>query len=264
MTTPPEVGHSSERVEALLDARSVTAGYNGLPIIHDLSIRVGKGETVLVIGPNGAGKSTLVKAITGDLPLMEGTITLGGVDVSGLAADLRAKRGVGYVPQLNDVFPTLTVADNLEMGGYSLPPRVARARVAALFERFPQLVPLRRRRARQLSGGERKLVAITRALVPEPELLILDEPTANLSPQVARQIINEVVAEIAQSGRAVLLIEQRVSLALPVASWVNIIVAGRERHSGPAGELAPETIAAQFFFDRALDASERDELSHES
>ncbi|MBO0693753.1 MAG: ABC transporter ATP-binding protein [Acidimicrobiaceae bacterium] len=244
---------SEGRTEPLLAAEAVTAGYNGLPVVREVGVQVGPGETVLVIGPNGAGKSTLVKAIIGDLPLMDGSIVFKGDEVGRLPADDRAALGIGYVPQLNDVFPTLTVLENLEMGGYRLRPKVVRARIDELCEQFPQMVPLRRRLARQLSGGERKLVAIARALMPEPELLILDEPTANLSPQVANRIISEVVAGIAGSGGAVLLIEQRVTVALPVASWVNILVAGRSRHDAPAHTLDAETIAAQFFFDHNED-----------
>jgi|GEM_PF-150748 len=243
-----------ERVIPLLRAEGISSGYNRLAIIQEVSIQIGSGETVLIIGPNGAGKSTFVKSITGDLPVLAGAVFFEGQEITGASADVRAKLGIGYVPQLNDVFPTLTVMENLEMGGYTLPAKTAKARIAELFDRFPQLVPLRRRMAKQLSGGERKLVAITRALVAEPSMLILDEPTANLSPQVARRIITEVVAELAETGRAVLLIEQRVTLALPVADWVHILVAGRTRHSGPASEIDPATIASEFFFDRAREA----------
>lgn len=239
------------RPSALLEAEGVTAGYSKLPIIDGVSIRVGRGETVLVIGPNGAGKSTLVKSINGELALMAGRIRFDGADVGDLSADLRARRGIGYVPQLNDVFPTLDVHENLEMGGYQLPVKVARARIAELLERFPQLSTLRRRTASTLSGGERKLVGIARALVADPALLILDEPTSNLSPQAADRILNEVVVGLAGAGRAILLIEQRVALALPVADWVHVLVAGRPRHDGPAASLDPESIAEQFFFDAA-------------
>src|SRR5665213_758559 len=211
-----------ERVIPLLRAEGISSGYNRLAIIQEVSIQIGSGETVLIIGPNGAGKSTFVKSITGDLPVLAGAVFFEGQEITGASADVRANLGIGYVPQLNDVFPTLTVMENLEMGGYTLPAKTAKARIAELFDRFPQLVPLRRRMAKQLSGGERKLVAITRALVAEPSMLILDEPTANLSPQVARRIITEVVAELAETGRAVLLIEQRVTLALPVADWVHM------------------------------------------
>ncbi len=247
-------GGARERAIPLLRAEEISSGYNRLAIINGVSIQIGRGETVLVIGPNGAGKSTFVKAITGELPVLSGAVFFDGEEITRASADVRANLGIGYVPQLNDVFPTLTVMENLEMGGYTLPAKMAKIRIAELFDRFPQLAPLRRRMARQLSGGERKLVAIARALVAEPSMLILDEPTANLSPQVARRIITEVVAELAESGRAVLLIEQRVTLALPVADWVHILVAGRTRHSGPASEIDPATIAAEFFFDRTQEA----------
>ncbi|MGH9298514.1 MAG: ATP-binding cassette domain-containing protein, partial [Acidimicrobiales bacterium] len=123
-----------ERCKAYLTADSVTSGYNKVPIIHDISVQAGLGEIVLVMGPNGAGKSTLVKTITGKLPLLGGGLLLAGQDISGLKEEARAAKGIGYVPQIGDVFPTLTVTENLEMGGYRMPQKTARARVEEIFE----------------------------------------------------------------------------------------------------------------------------------
>jgi ABC-type branched-subunit amino acid transport system ATPase component len=232
----------------LLHVDGVSAGYARVPVIKNVSVRVGTGDVVLVIGPNGAGKSTLVKAVIGELPLMSGSVRFRDTDIGGLSEEVRAGQGIGYVPQLRDVFPTLTVLENLEMGGYSLSRVQARNRVAELFDRFPQLAPLRRRLVRRLSGGERKLVAVARALVPDPALLILDEPTANLAPRIARQVLTQVVRGLADSGGAILLIEQRVELALEVASWVNVLVDGRLRHSGPAEDFRHGRAIAEVFF----------------
>jgi ABC-type branched-subunit amino acid transport system ATPase component len=201
-----------------------------------------------VIGPNGAGKSTLIKALNGELGLITGSVHLAGSDISRLSEDLRAVRGLGYVPQSRDVFPTLTVTENLEMGGYRLPPGEVAARLTEIFDRFPQLAALRKRLAQTLSGGERKLLAIARALVARPTTLMLDEPTANLSPAVARLVLSEVVAGLAAGGGASLLIEQRIALALDVATWVYVLVDGTPRFSGPAAEFrALPDMGALFF-----------------
>lgn len=228
---------TSERCPAFLLAEGVTAGYNRVPVIHGISIQVGMGEIVLVMGPNGAGKSTFVKAVTGKLPLGSGSLLLDGEDISGLKEEVRAKKGIGYVPQVGDVFPTLTVTENLEMGGYRLRPKDAKARIEEIFEIFPTLRDLRRRQARNLSGGERKTLGIARALVAKPSLLILDEPTANLAPLIAANVLHQVVETLASTGCAVLLIEQRVNLGLEVATWGYILTDGHLRIGSSASEL---------------------------
>jgi branched-chain amino acid transport system ATP-binding protein len=230
------------RCAPFLDVQKVTSGYNRVPVIRDVSMQVGLGEIVLVMGPNGAGKSTLVKTITGQLGLLSGQIHLDGDDISGLKEERRAARGIGYVPQVGDVFPTLTVVENLEMGAYQFPKRDARERIDEAFDRFPQLRGLRHRHARTLSGGERSQLGIARALVARPKLLILDEPTANLAPVVATAVLNEVVLSLAGSGCAVLLIEQRVSLGLAVATWGYILTDGSVRlaDSAPALRQRPD------------------------
>src|ERR1700731_2587622 len=141
------------RPDPLLTAQDVTAGYGAVPVIRDVSVDVAPGEVALVIGPNGAGKSTLIKALNGELALMTGSVRLAGADISGLTEDLRAARGLGYVPQSRDVFPTLTVSENLEMGGYRLPPAVVAERVAEIFDRFPSLARLHKRLPPKRTGG---------------------------------------------------------------------------------------------------------------
>jgi ABC-type branched-subunit amino acid transport system ATPase component len=251
------------RPQPLLRASEITAGYGTVPVIRDVSVDVAPGEVALVIGPNGAGKSTLIKALNGELGLMAGSVHLGGADISGLSEDLRAARGLGYVPQSRDVFPTLTVAENLEMGGYRLPPREVAPRLAEIFDRFPQLRALSRRLAQQLSGGERKLLAIARALVSRPTTLMLDEPTANLSPAVATMVLEEVVAGLAAADRAILLIEQRIALALDVATWVYVLADGKPRFSGSAAEFRalPDMGAVFFASTAAVPRPERSDTS---
>ncbi len=236
--------------EPLLSAGDITAGYGAVPVIRGVSVAAVPGEVALVIGPNGAGKSTLVKAINGELELLGGTVTLSGTDVSLLTEDQRAARGLGYVPQSRDVFPSLTVTENLQMGGYRLDREEVAERTSEIFGRFPALEQLRKRPAGTLSGGERKLLAIARALVARPAVLMLDEPTANLAPAVARRVLNEVIGGLAAGGTAVLLIEQRIALALDLATRVYVLVDGTPRFTGTAAEFRALPDTGAVFFTR--------------
>ena len=222
-------------------------------MIRDVSVDAFPGEVALVIGPNGAGKSTLIKALIGELGLMSGSVLLNGEDISRLSEDQRAVRGLGYVPQSRDVFGALTVTENLQMGGYRLPRDVTAERLSEIFDRFPARARLRKRLALTLSGGERKLLAIARALVAQPTVLMLDEPTANLAPAVARRVLGEVIAGLAGSGAAVLLVEQRIALALDAASQVYVLVDGSPRFTGTAAEFRALPDMGAVFFARGAD-----------
>ena len=240
----------SANAHPFLEVDGVSAGYGKVAVVKEASLRVALGEIVLVMGPNGAGKSTLVKAVTGQLPLLGGRIVLDGLDVTRRREEDRVAAGVGYVPQTRDVFAPLSVLENLQMGAYRGRRHEVGARVAEVFELFPALEPLKRRTTRTLSGGERKMVAIARALMADPRLLILDEPTSNLAPQIAASVLENVVARLAESGRAVLLIEQRVALALHVASRGYVLVDGRVRLTGTADELRTKHDLGSLFLGR--------------
>jgi branched-chain amino acid transport system ATP-binding protein len=244
-----------------LSASDITAGYGAVPVIRGVTADVVPGKVALVIGPNGAGKSTLVKAINGEIALMGGTVTLAGEDISRLTEDQRAARGLGYVPQSRDVFGALTVTENLEMGGYRLTHAEASDRVTEIFDRFPQLARLRKRYAQTLSGGERKLLAIARALIARPAVLMLDEPTANLAPAIASRVLTEVIAGLAESGTAILLIEQRVALALTLATDVYVLVDGTPRFTGTAEEFRALPDMGAVFFTRGSAAPGQPESS---
>jgi ABC-type branched-subunit amino acid transport system ATPase component len=246
-----------------LQARGITSGYGGAPVIRDISIAVGPGEVVAIIGPNGAGKSTLLKSLVGILKLDKGTILLGDDDVSGRPPEELARRGVGYVPQVNDIFEPLTVLENLEMGGYLLSPAQVRARVGDVGAVFPQLPPMLRRRADKLSGGERKMLAIARVLMLDPKVLILDEPTANLSPKLADALLREHVRRLAGLGKAVLLVEQRARAALQVADWTSVLVSGSIRLEGRPAELLQRKDFEELFLGAGTDLAASEETNME-
>ncbi len=234
----------------LLVLEGLTAGYGGDPIVSDVSLAVGEGEVVAVIGANGAGKSTLLKAVTGRLAPMRGRVILAGRDTTHRSGHQLARMGIGYVPQTRDVFDTLTVTENLEMGGVLLPKADRRRRVTAVLAIFPQLQSMPERRALRLSGGERKMVALARALMLEPRVLILDEPTANLSPDLSRSVLREQVRRLADAGTAILLVEQKAFEALEIADWAHVLVAGRSVTEGPGPVLASRPDIREVFLGR--------------
>ena len=218
-----------------LDA--LTAGYGEVPIIRGVSLSVRSGEIVAVVGPNGAGKSTLLKTVVGVVRKMSGTVTLEGHDVSGLSTEALMRRGVGYVPQLNDVFGPLSVRENLLMGGFCVAKGSLRERMAEVFALFPHLERMTARSANKLSGGERKMLALGRALMSHPKVLILDEPTANLSPELSVIVLEEHFRQLAKAGVGVLLVEQKARQALAVAEWSCVLVAGEVAASGSTADL---------------------------
>jgi branched-chain amino acid transport system ATP-binding protein len=213
----------------------IEAGYEpGIPVVKGVSASFKTGQISAILGVNGAGKSTLMKAVAGLVSVYSGHIIMNGIDVTGSNATTLAKRGLGYVPQTHDVFGAMTVDENLKMGGYILPKAKAKERVAAVMEILPPLKALRSRRAETLSGGERKMLAIGRALVAEPRVLIVDEPTAGLSPETGRKVLNDVLPRLTGFGVAVIAVEQRVRDALAVADWCHVLVAGKVALSCPA------------------------------
>ena len=247
LTSSADAANVAARPAPALRAEGVTAGYGAVPVIRDVSISVGPGEIVAIIGPNGAGKSTLLKSLVGILKPTSGRISLGPDDVTGHPPEDLARRGVGYVPQVNDIFEPLTVHENLEMGGYLLRPSDLKGRVEEVGAVFPQLLPMLKRRADKLSGGERKMLAIARVLMLDPKVLILDEPTANLSPKLADALLHEHVTRLANLGKAVLLVEQRARAALQIATWTSVLVSGSVRLEGRPEDLLKRGDFEQLF-----------------
>jgi ABC-type branched-subunit amino acid transport system ATPase component len=221
-----------------------------------MTVGAGRGEIVALVGPNGAGKSTLLKAIAGHIPVMQGKVLLGDDDITNIRSDRLARKGVGYVPQTNDVFDTLSVTDNLEMGGYLLPRALVADRIEEVVTIFPKLRTMMDRTAHKLSGGERKMVAIARVLMLRPSALILDEPTSNLSIELSRLFLREQVVRLAESGVAVLLVEQKAIEALEIAHWALVMVAGQTRLSASAKHVLGRPDIGEIFLGRmATDAS---------
>jgi branched-chain amino acid transport system ATP-binding protein len=237
LTSLDKQARYAERPAPILRAEGITSGYGGVPVVQGVSIAVGKGEIVAVIGPNGAGKSTMLKSLVGILKLSSGKILLGADDVTGHAPEDLARRGVGYVPQVQDIFEPLTVRENLEMGGYLLKDSAIPARIKEVCDVFPALAPMMRRRADKLSGGERKMLAIGRVLMLDPSVLLLDEPTANLAPILADAVLRDQVRRLADAGKAVLLVEQRARAALEIADWTVVLVSGVARLEGRPKDL---------------------------
>ena len=210
-----------------LAIRGLTAGYGDAAIVTEVDVDVNPGQVVAVVGPNGAGKSTLLKAILGIARLISGRVELNGKDVTGLPLPQLARLGIGYVPQLDDVFEALRVRENLDMGGYLFPARVRAVRMESTLEVFPQLRSKLNRFVETLSGGERKMTAIARVLMLDPSVLLLDEPTAGLSPELSRQVLEEQIRTLGKHGKAVLLMEQKAVAALGIADWAYMMVGGK-------------------------------------
>lgn len=221
----------------LLQVENLSAGYGRDAVVVGVSLRLRAGEIACIIGPNGAGKSTLIKAIANEAVTLGGRVVLRARDITRLGASELARLGVGWVPQLNDVFATLTVRENLEMGGYLMPPRQVPERVEEVLRLFPILQPLEHRTAGKLSGGERKVLALGRALMPKPSILLLDEPTANLSPEMSRMVLEDYIVALAAQGVGVVLVEQRAVAALKISDWGYVMIGGRLTVEGRASEL---------------------------
>jgi branched-chain amino acid transport system ATP-binding protein len=231
---------------ALLEARGIVAGYDAADmILKGVDLAIAPREVVAIIGPNGAGKSTLLKAIAGLLTPSAGTITLDGRPIAGRPAREICAAGLAFVPQEANVFPTMSVRENLEMGGF-VQPKETRRRIEAIFARFPVLAEKRRQAARTLSGGQRQILAMAMALMVEPKLLMLDEPSAGLSPIAAERLF-ETIRGIHAEGTAIAMVEQNAIEALAIATRGVILVDGRNAREGDAGALAADPEVRRIF-----------------
>ncbi len=209
----------------ILKATDVTAGYGEMDILHDVHIKVEEGQIVSVIGPNGAGKSTLLKTIFGLLKPRGGTILFKDEDITGLQPDKVARKGISYVPQVENVFPSLTIQENFEMGAFIRNDDYS-GKIAEIYDLFPALKGREKHKAGTLSGGQRQMVAMGRALMLEPELLLLDEPSAGLAPVIVSDIFQKII-EINQTGVSMIIVEQNAREALKMAHHGYVLAMGR-------------------------------------
>lgn len=230
---------------ALLEASGVVAGYGQTEILHGVSISVGEGEIVTVIGPNGCGKSTLMKSLVGLVQVRSGSITFRGDEVSGYPPERIVRSGLCYVPQTDNVFPSLTIRENLEMGAFVRGDDYSR-RVEEMFQLFPDLASRPQRRAGSLSGGQRQMLAIARSLMLDPDLLLLDEPSAGLSPAMMN-VVFERIREVNASGVALLLVEQNARQALQMSDRGYILVAGENRLEDSGKDLLNNPDVARLY-----------------
>lgn len=238
-----------------LSTKALVAGYErDLPIVRGVDFAVPRGELVVILGPNGAGKSTFVKAIAGIVPIHSGAALLGDFDITAVPAHEKVRHGLAFVPQTENIFATLSINDNLLLAADILPkPRRAR-RIAELYAMFPDLAARPAQRAGQLSGGQRQMLAVARALIVEPSVLILDEPSAGLSPKIVAEVFARLKA-INRTGVTIILVEQNVKAALAIADRAVILVEGLVRHEGPAAALADDPIVAELYLGARKEAA---------
>ena len=230
----------------LVEIHDLAAGYvPGVDILRGASLHVGDAEMVGIIGPNGAGKSTLIKAVFGLVPIRSGTVTLAGDEITGTAGHELVRLGVGYVPQVRNVFGTLSVEENLRMGGFLRPERFATRR-EEIYSLFPVLGDRRSQRAESLSGGQRQVLAMGRALMMEPSLLLLDEPSAGLSPAMQDEVF-ERIAAINEEGVSILIVEQNAHKALRICDRGYVLDQGVVAHTGRGAELLDDPTVVELY-----------------
>tara|TARA_R110002049_G_scaffold10127_3_gene50437 strand:+ start:145703 stop:146431 length:729 start_codon:yes stop_codon:yes gene_type:complete len=230
-----------------LSVKDLRAGYDpDLSIVKGISFDVAQGETISVLGPNGAGKSTLIKALAGQVPVHGGHVTLGQVDVTGLPSHRLVKQGLGFVPQTENIFASLSIRENLQIAAELLAKSERAARIDAMFTMFPDLGSRPNAQAGALSGGQRQMLAAARALLTEPEVLMLDEPSAGLSPKLVAQVF-DTLERISAGGVTLILVEQNVRAALAITRRALVLVDGQLAHDGPTDALADNDLLGRLF-----------------
>ena len=230
-----------------LKTQALVAGYEpDLPIVRGVDFSVAPGELVVLLGPNGAGKSTFVKAIAGVVPIHSGRVDLAGRDITQVPAHKKIAEGLAFVPQTENIFATMSIHENLQLAAAMLPKGARSEKITALYDRFPDLAIKPGRLAGALSGGQRQMLAVARALIVDPPVLILDEPSAGLSPKIVAEVF-AMLKDINGSGVTIILVEQNVRAALAIADRAVILVEGKIRHEGVASELTNDPVIAKLY-----------------
>ena len=233
--------------QAILAIHRLEAGYEpGSAIIRGVSLEVIAGEIITILGPNGAGKSTLIKAIAGLVPKFSGSVALDGEDITDSPAHVLARRGLGFVPQTENVFTLMSIADNLRLAADILPKTERAAKIDQMFTLFPDLARQRQLAAGRLSGGQRQMLAVARALIASPRILMLDEASAGLSPKLVGQVFAKL-AEIRYTGITILMVEQNARAALALADRALILVEGKAAHEGKAADIASDPVIRELY-----------------
>jgi ABC-type branched-subunit amino acid transport system ATPase component len=230
---------------SILKVEAITAGYSEIDILHDVSIQVKQGEIISIIGPNGAGKSTLLKTIFGCLKPRNGKVTLRDENITGLKPEKIVKKGISYVPQVDNVFPTLTIQENLEMGAFIRTDDFS-GRLDEMYELFPILKERRNQKVGQLSGGQRQMVAMGRALMLDPQVLLLDEPSAGLAPKFVSMIFQRI-KDINNTGVSLVLVEQNAREALGMSSRGYVLATGKNVLDGEGKALLEDEKVARLY-----------------
>lgn len=231
---------------AYLSGKDMVAAYDkGVPILKGCTVEVEKGELAVIVGPNGAGKSTAMKALLGMLKISSGSVTFNGRDITGLSVQKRIRQGLSFVPQTDNVFPTMTVKENLEMGAFLRKDDISQT-MEEVYELFPALYEKSKQNVGQLSGGQRQQVAFGRAMMTKPTVMMLDEPTAGVAPKIMDEIFKNIL-NIKDSGRAVLMVEQNARQALEIADKGFVLVSGCNEHTGTGKALLADPVVRRSF-----------------
>jgi len=231
----------------MLQVEGVSSGYGNLHILHEVSLQAVDKEVTVIVGPNGSGKSTLLKTIAGLTNVYEGSINIGGQPITRLAPHAIAKMGLAYLPQTESTFAQLTVEENIKMAGYTIPTEEMPERLEGAMTMFPQIEKYLKTKVQNLSGGERQMVAMTMALLRKPSVIMFDEPTANLSPKLATEVLHTVEAVARDLGLTVLLVEQNAKRALEIGDKAFLLVGGRNAFSGSAKDLLSHQELARMY-----------------
>ena len=234
-------------MDPIFMAEDIHAGYGDAVIVQGVSIHLAQGEIVAIVGPNGSGKSTLIKSFLGFSRLFQGRVLYQGKNITGIASDRAVSLGIGYVPQINNIFPNLTIPENLDMGAYHRQGKAAiKAGMAEIFKTFPELEVRKKAVAGNLSGGERQMLAIARAMMAQPKVLFLDEPLASLSPKPVSAILSKMES-IRNNGTSIVIVEQNVRKALSISNRGYVLVNGTCAIEGDAASLFDEDSSKQRF-----------------